>query len=98
MQAEDSLSRWSDHKEGVELNNRNQIILKSEYFTRLLTIGTTDASHDLIVNNDQLLREIKEALQSDNITKNYKSLLKSGSREFKKSLVDCSYSFLFFGI
>ena len=91
MQAENSLFRWSDHEEGVELDNHDQILLKPEYFTRLLTISTIDAFHNLIVNNDQLLCEVKEALQFDNITKNYKSLLKSESREFKKSLVDWNF-------
>ena len=91
MQAEDPLSRQSDYEEGVELDNHNQILLKPEYFTRLLTIGATDASHDSIVNDDQLLYKVKEALQSDDITKNYKSLLKSGLRGFIKSLVDWNF-------
>jgi len=35
--------------------------------------------------------EVKAVLLSDKVTKDYKSLLKSGPREFKKSLQDWNY-------
>ena len=41
--------------------------------------------------DEQILREVKEALLSDEITKDYKSLLKSGPQEFKKSLEEWNY-------
>ena len=87
MQAEDPLSRRPDHEEGVELDNRDQILLKPEHFA-VLTIDTT---HESLVNDDKILKEVKEALLSDKVTKDYKSLLQSGPREFKKSLQDWNY-------
>jgi hypothetical protein len=51
MQAEDPLSRRPDHEEGVQLDNRDQILLKPEYFaTRAI-----DASHESMVDDEQLL-------------------------------------------
>ena len=81
MQAEDPLSRRPDHEEGVHLDNRDQILLKPEFFA----IQAIEAAHESPINDDQILREVKEALLSDEVTKDYKSLLKSGPREFKKS-------------
>ena len=87
MQAEDPLSRRPDHEEGVNLDNRDQILLKPEFFA----IQAVEASHEAFVNDDQILREVKEALLSDEVTKDYHSLLKSGPREFKKSLQDWNF-------
>jgi len=80
MQAEDPLSRWADHEMGIDLNNMNQVLLK------FFAINTLEATHKLPINNKIILKEIKAALLSDKVTKDYKSLLKSGPREFKKSL------------
>jgi len=80
MQAEDPLSRWADHEIGIDLNNMNQVLLK------FFAINTLEATHKLPINNKIILKEIKAALLSDKVTKDYKSLLKSGPREFKKSL------------
>lgn len=85
--AEDSLPRRSDHEEGVNLNNCDQILLKPEHFVIL----ALEATHDLLVDNNQLFWEVKSALLSNKVTKDYKSLLKSGLREFGKSLIDWNY-------
>ena len=82
MQAEDPLSRRPDHEEGVNLDNSDQTLLKPEFFA----IQAIKATHESPVNDQQILREVKEALLSDEVTKDYKSLLTSGPREFKKSL------------
>ena len=87
MQAEDPLSRRPDHEEGVNLDNNNQILLKPEFFA----IHAIEAIHDSPVNDDQILREVKEALLDDTVTKDYKKLLDSGPREFKKSLQEWNY-------
>ena len=82
MQAEDPLFRRADHEMGIDLDNTNQMLLKPEFFA----INTLEATHKLPINNKIILKEIKAALLSDKVTKDYKSLLKSGPREFKKSL------------
>ena len=87
MQAEDPLSRRPDHEEGVNFDNQEQILLKPEYFK----IRAIEASHESMVNDDQILNEVKAALLSDEVTKNYKNLLKSGPREFGKSLEEWNY-------
>ena len=58
---------------------------------KFFAISALKATHKSLVNDDQILKEIKEALLSDDVTKDYKSLLKSGPREFKKSLQDWNY-------
>lgn len=82
MQAENSLSRRTDHKEGVNLHNQDQILLIPEYFA----IRAVEAFHKTPINDNQILKEVKVALLSDKVTINYKSLLDSGLREFEKSL------------
>ena len=87
MLVADPLSRRPDHEEGVKLDNRDQILLKPEFFA----IQALESSHDTPINDDQLLREVKEALLQDSITEKYKDLLQSGPREFKKSLQDWNF-------
>jgi len=87
MQAEDSLSRRADHKIGIDLDNTNQVLLKPEFFA----INTLEATHELPINDEIILKEVKAVLLSDEVTKDYKSLLKSGPREFEKSLQDWNY-------
>jgi len=48
---------------------------------------TLEATHKSPIN-DEIIKEVKAALLSDEVTKDYKSLLKSGPREFEKSLQD----------
>ena len=84
MQAEDPLSRWADHEIGINLDNMNQVLLKPEFFA----INILEATHELPINDEIILKEVKTALLSDKVTKDYKSLLKSGPREFEKSLQD----------
>jgi len=87
MQAEDPLSRQTDHEMEINLDNMNQVLLKPEFFA----INVLEATHKLPINDEIILKEIKAALLLDKVTKNYKSLLKSGLREFKKSLQNWNY-------
>jgi len=87
MQAEDLLSRQADHEMGIDFDNTNQVLLKSEFFA----INALEATHESPINNEIILKEVKAELLSDEVTKDYKSLPKSGSREFKKSLQDWNY-------
>ena len=43
------------------------------------------------INDKIILKEVKAALLSDKVTKDYKTLLKSSPREFGKSLQDWNY-------
>jgi len=65
----------------------NQVLLKPEFFT----INVLKATHELLINDKIILKEVKAVLLSDKVTKNYKLLLKSGPREFEKSLQDWNY-------
>jgi len=87
MQAEDPLSRRADHEMGIDLDNTNQMLLKPEFFA----INTLEATHELPINDEIILKKVKAALLSDEVTKDYKSLLKSGPREFEKSLQNWNY-------
>jgi len=84
MQAKDPLSRRADHEMEINLNNTNQMLLKPEFFA----INALEATHELPINNEIILKEVKAVLLSNEVTKDYKSLLKSGPREFEKSLQD----------
>jgi len=68
----------------IDLDNINWILLKPKFFA----INTLETTHELPINNEIILKEVKAVLLSDEVTKDYKSLLKSGPREFKKSLQD----------
>jgi len=87
MQVEDPLSRQADHEMGIDLNNMNQVLLKPEFFA----INILEATHESPINDKIILKEVKAALLSDEVTKDYKSLLKSSPREFEKSLQDWNY-------
>ena len=84
MQAEDPLSRRPDHENRIEHDNTKSVLLKLEFFA----IATVDATHKLIFNDFKILREVKTALLSNKVTKDYKLLLSSELREFSKSLQD----------
>jgi len=62
-------------------------LLKPEFFT----INALEATHESPINDEIILKEVKAALLLDEVTKDYKLLLKSGLREFKKSLQDWNY-------
>jgi len=62
-------------------------LLKPEFFV----INALEATHESPINDEIILKEIKAALLSDEVTKDYKSLLKFGPREFEKSLQDWNY-------
>jgi len=87
MQAEDPLSRRADHKMGTDLDNTNQVLLKPEFFA----INALEATHKTPINDKIILKEVKAALLLDEVTKDYKTLLKSGLREFGKSSQDWNY-------
>jgi len=87
MQVEDPLSRRADHEMGINLDNTNQMLLKPEFFT----INVLEATHESPINDEIILKEVKAVLLSDEVTKDYKSLLKSGPRKFEKSLQDWNY-------
>jgi len=72
---------------GTDLDNTNQVLLKPEFFA----INALEATHETPVNDKIILKEVKAALLSDEVTKDYKTLLKSGPREFGKSLQDWNY-------
>ena len=82
IQAKDPLSRQADHEMGIDLDNMNQVLLKPEFFA----INVLEATHESPINNEIILKEVKAALLSDEVTKDHKSLLKSGPRKFEKSL------------
>ena len=87
----DSLSRRIDHEKGVNLDNHNHILLKSKFFANILEVCAIDASHDTPINDNTILQEVKKALLTDEVTKNYQALLKSGPREFKKPLEEWNF-------
>ena len=87
MYVSDPLSRRPDHEEGVNLDNSDQILLKPEFFA----ISAIEPTHDAPINDDTILREVKEALLNDEVTKNYQELLKTGPREFGKALEEWNY-------
>ena len=87
IQVEDLLSRRADHEMGIDLDNTNQVLLKPEFFS----INVLETTHELPINDKIILKEVKAALLLDEVTKDYKSLLKSGPREFEKSLQDWNY-------
>jgi len=87
MQAEDPLSRRADYEIGTDLDNMNQVLLKPEFFA----INALETTHETPINNEIILKEVKAALLSDEVIKDYKTLLKSGPREFGKSLQDWNY-------
>jgi len=87
MQAEDPLSRQANHEMGIDPDNTSQVLLKPKFFA----INVLEATHELPINDEIILREVKAALLSDKVTKDYKLLLKAGPREFEKSLQDWNY-------
>jgi len=72
---------------GIDLDNTNQVLLKPEFFA----INALEATHESPINDEIILKEVKAALLSNKVTKDYKLLLKSGPREFEKSLQDWNY-------
>jgi len=72
---------------GTDLDNMNQMLLKPEFFA----INTLEATHETPINDEIILKEVKAALLLNEVTKDYKTLLKSGPREFGKSLQDWNY-------
>jgi len=84
IQVEDLLSRRADHEMGTDLNNMNQMLLKLKFFA----INALEVTHETSINDKIILKKVKAALLLDEVTKDYKTLLKSSPREFGKSLQD----------
>jgi len=82
MQAEDPLSRRADHEMGIDLDNTNQVLLKPEFFA----INVLEATHESPINDEIILKEVKAALLLDEVTKDYKSLLKSGCHKLHSAI------------
>ena len=78
------MSRQADHEMGTDLNNTNQILLKPEFFT----INILEATYEMSINDEIILKKVKAALLSDKVIKDYKMLFKSGLRKFGKFLQD----------
>ena len=55
----------------IKLDNTNQVLLKPEFFA----MNTLEASHESLINDNIILKEVKTALLLDEVTKDYKSLL-----------------------
>jgi len=69
---------------GIDLDNTNQMLLKPEFFA----INALETTHEMPISDKIILKEVKIVLLLDKATKDYKMLLKSGPREFGKSLQD----------
>ncbi len=78
----DPLSRRPDHEKGVSEDNFGQTMLRPEFFA-IHAISTTHGSE---FDDAKLIDKIKRALINDEMTKEYRSLLKLGKREFGKDL------------
>ena len=87
MQAEGPLSKRPDYENRVEHDNTESVLFKPEFFA----IAAVDTFYESVFDDSKILREIKTALLSDEITKDYKSLLSSGPHEFSKSLQDWNF-------
>jgi hypothetical protein len=87
MLCADPLSRRPDHEEGVIDNNTGQTLLWPKFFA----LHSIAKAHMNQVDNSELLDQIKSALENNEMTKDYKRLLSSGPREFKKSLEDWNF-------
>jgi len=72
---------------GIDLDNTNQVLLKPEFFA----INILEATYESPINDEIILKKVKAILLLDKVTKDYRFLLKSGSREFGKSLQDWNY-------
>jgi len=84
---EDPLFRQADYEMGTDLDNINQMLLNPEFFA----INTLKTTYETPINNEIILKEVKVAFLLNKVTKDYKMLLKSGPREFGKSLQDWNY-------
>ena len=60
------------------------MLLKSKFFA----INALETTHEMPINDKIILKKVKVVLLLDKVTKDYKTLLKSGLREFGKSLQD----------
>jgi len=60
------------------------VLLKPEFFA----INALEATYKMPINDEIILKEVKVALLLNEVTKDYKMLLKFGLREFGKFLQD----------
>ena len=83
----DPLSRRPDHEEGVHEDNNGRLLLKPEYFA----IKAMQTTHHSDFNDATLVERIKVALTDDEMTSSYQSLLKTGRREFGKTMQEWNF-------
>ena len=57
------MSRQADHEMGIDLDNMNQVLLKPEFFT----INALEATHELPINDDIILKQVKATLLLDEV-------------------------------
>ena len=81
MEKADALSRHADHKEGVEHNNENVILLKPE----MLKICTLMQGHLLIEGEEStLLSKVRKAKEFDeDVIKAVEELKKTGTKTLR---------------
>ena len=78
------MSKQANYEMRTDLNNTNQVLLKPKFFA----INILETTYKMPINDEIILKEVKAALLLNEVTKDYKMLLKSGPREFEKFLQD----------
>ena len=78
------MSKQANYEMRTDLNNTNQVLLKPKFFA----INALETTYKMPINDEIILKEVKAALLLNEVTKDYKTLLKSGLREFEKFLQD----------
>jgi len=77
---------------GIDLNNTNQVLLKPEFFA----INALEATHELLINDEIILKKVKAALLSDKVTKTtscYSSLVQENLKNpYKTGTMRTDYS------
>jgi len=77
---------------GIDLDNMNQVLLKPEFFA----INALEATHELPINDEIILKEVKAALLSNKVTKTtscYSSLVQENSKNpYKTGTMRMGYS------
>jgi len=67
---------------GMDLDNTNQVLLKSEFFA----INALEATHESPINDKIILKEVKAALLSDKVTKRLQVVTQVWSKRIQKIL------------
>ena len=79
---------------GTDLDNMNQVLLKPEFFA----INALEATHEMPINDEIILKEVKAALLSDEVTKDqrhYSSLVQENlENPCKTRTIRMDYSYI----